>query len=309
MRIAVIGAGGVGGYFGGHLAARGYDVSFLARGAHLAALRRDGLTVKGMAVDLTVSPVRSTDDPREIGAVDVVLLAVKTWQLGPAISVLEPLLGPDTAVVTLQNGVDAPTEVARVIGRDAVLPGLAKIFASLEGPGVVRHVGGPASLTFAEWDNRPSDRVDRLRAALADSGVAVTAPTNVWADLWTKFLFVAPFGGLGAVTDAPIGVLRSRPGTRQMLVDGMTEIQRLASAMGVTLADDVVTATMAFVDQQPAAGTSSLQRDILSGRPSELEAWTGAVVRLGACVGTATPVNGFLYEVLTLRVDQMQDRS
>ncbi|MFD9903779.1 2-dehydropantoate 2-reductase [Streptomyces sp. NPDC059063] len=300
IKVAVVGTGGIGGYFGGRLAAAGHDVGFVARGAHLAALRESGLTVDSAAGDFAVAHVHATDDTRDIGEVDFVLLCVKTWQLPPAIAALKPLVGPGTAVVTLQNGVEAPEQVAAEVGRDAVLPGTAKIIAHLDGPGRVRHVGGPASLAFAEWDDRASDRVARLRAALTGASVSTAAPEDIWAELWAKFLFVVPFGGLGTVADAPFGVLRSRPGTRQLLVDGMTEIQRVASALDVRLPDDIVDRTLDFIDQQPAEGTSSLQRDILSGRPSELDAWNGSVVRLGERTGTPTPVNRYLYEVASV---------
>ena len=301
MKVAVIGVGGTGGYFGGRLAAGGHDVSIVARGAHLDALRSDGLIVDSVAGDFSIAPVRATDDPRDVGKVDVVLLCVKTWQLTPAVAALQPLMDGGTAVVTVQNGVEAPAEVAEAVGRDSVLPGIARIFASLDGPGRVRHVGGPASLTFAEWDNRSTTRVERFRTALRDSGVPTDVPADIWVELWAKFLFVVPLGGLGAATGAPVGVLRSRPGTRRLLVDAMREIRGVGLAMGVRLADDIVDNTMAFLDQQPAAGTSSLQRDILSGNRSELDAWTGAVVRLGERTGTATPVNNVLYEVLCVR--------
>ncbi|MFC5801369.1 ketopantoate reductase family protein [Streptomyces formicae] len=162
-------------------------------------------------------------------------------------------------------------------------------------------VGGYGLLSFAEWDNRPSDRVERLRAALDEAGVAAVVSGDIWAELWAKFLFVVPPGGLGAATDAPFGVLRSRPGTRQLLVEAMTEIRQVAQAMDIKLPDDVVPASMAFLDQQPAGGTTSLHRDLAAGNPSELEAWTGAVVRLGERTGTPTPVNRVLYEVLSLR--------
>jgi 2-dehydropantoate 2-reductase len=304
MRIAVVGAGGIGGYFGGRLAAAGYDVGFVARGAHLAALREQGLAVRSVCGDFTVRPVLATDDPRDIGVADVVVLAVKTWQLGSALDILSPLVGPGTAVVTTQNGVDAPEQVAERIGRDAVLPGTAKIFANIEEPGRVRHVGGPGLLTYGEWDNRPTGRVRRLREALTRAGIDVLVPPDIWAELWAKFLFVAPFGALGAATGAPIGVLRSRPGTRAMLSTLMAEIRAVATARGVELPVDVVATTMAFVDQQPEAGRSSLQRDILSGRPSELDAWTGTVVRLAAATGTPTPLHDMLYELLSARVAQ-----
>jgi 2-dehydropantoate 2-reductase len=300
MKIAVIGTGGIGGYFGGRLAAAGHDVGFVARGAHLEALRRDGLTVRSVAGDFTVSPAQATDDSRDLGQTDVVMFAVKTWQIDSATPLLAPLMGPGTAVLTTQNGVEAPHQVADVVGREAVLPGLAKIFAGIEEPGVIRHIGGPASLAFAEWDDHPSDRVERLRAALAEAGAAVDVPENVWTELWAKFLFVVPFGGLGAVTDAPIGVLRSEPGTRRLLEAGMREIRDVGQAMGIKLPADIVETTMAFVDQQPAEGRSSLQRDLLAGRPSELDAWNGAVARLGAKAAIATPVHSLLTDVLTV---------
>jgi 2-dehydropantoate 2-reductase len=234
----------------------------------------------------------------------MVLLCVKTWQLPAAIAALPPLIGAGTGVVTLQNGVEAPSEVAKVVGREAVLPGVARIFATVDGPGRVYHVGGPASLAFAEWDSRESARADELRAALREAGVAVETPDDIWAELWAKFLFVVPLGGLGGVTGQPVGVLRSRPGTRRLLVDAMTEIRELARARGVALAGDVVDATMGFVDKQPAEATSSLQRDVAAGRPSEIDAWTGAVVRLASATDVAAPVHGVLHELLGLRAER-----
>lgn len=296
----MIGAGGVGGYFGGRLAAAGHDVSFVARGEHLAALRRDGLAVTSVAGDFTVAPARATDDTAEIGEVDFVLLGVKTWQLEPAITALKPLIGGETAVVTTQNGVDAPQQVADVIGRGAVLPGAVEVIALLDGPGRVRQIGG-GKLTFAEWDSRPSARTARLRDAIQESGLTAVVTTDVWAALWEKFLALASLGAIGTVTDAPYGVLRARAGTRQLIADSMTEIQQVAHAKGIRLADDVVSVAIAFLDQLPADGTTSLQRDIRSGRPSELEAWTGTVVRLGQETGTPTPVNSLLYELASAR--------
>jgi 2-dehydropantoate 2-reductase len=304
MKFAVIGAGGIGGYFGGRLAAGGHDVWFVARGDNLTALKRNGLTVASIAGDFAVAPAQVTGDGREIGEVDFVLLCTKTWQVPAAATQLGPLIGAGTGVVTLQNGVDAPESVAAAVGRDAVLPGAARIFASLDGPGRVRHVAGPASLVVAEWDSRPTARVDRLVAALGRSAVPAAAPADIWAELWAKFLFVVPFGGVGAATGAPIGALRSRPGTRELIIAGMREIRDIAAALGVKLPDDAVKAAMDFTDGQPAAATSSLQRDIAAGRPSELESWTGAVVRLGARSGTPTPVSGVLYELLSLREAQ-----
>jgi 2-dehydropantoate 2-reductase len=227
----------------------------VARGEHLAALRRDGLAVTS---------------------------------------------GRNTAVVTTQNGVDAPGQVADVVGRSAVLPGAAEVIAFLDGPGRVRRIGG-GKLTFGEWDNRPSTRVTALRDALEESGLTAVVATDVWAALWEKFLALASLGAIGTVTDAPYGVLRARAGTRQLIVDSMTEIERVARAKGVRLAGDIVAAEIAFLDRLPENGTTSLQRDIRAGRPSELEAWTGTVVRLGRETGTPTPVNSLLHELASTR--------
>lgn len=300
ISIAVLGAGGVGGYFGGRLAAAGHKVSFVARGDHLAALRRDGLKVDSVAGDFTVAPVPATDDPQEIGEVDYVLLGVKTWQLGPAIASLKPLIGSGTAVITTQNGVEAPQQVADAIGQDAVLPGAVEVIAFLDGPGRVRQIGG-GKLTFAEWDSRPTARVDRLRDALQDSGLTAAVSTDIWAALWSKFLALGSVGAIATLANAPFGVLRTRPGTRQLILDSMTEIQQLATATGINLPVDVVDTTLAFLDGLPAEGTTSLQRDLNAGKPSELEAWTGAVVRLGRQTSTPTPLNNVLYELASAR--------
>ncbi|MFJ6797366.1 2-dehydropantoate 2-reductase [Streptomyces sp. NPDC091268] len=301
-RVAVVGAGAVGGYFGGRLAAAGYDVRFLARGEGLAALRRDGLRVTDGSGGWTVPQVRASDDPRELGEVDFVLLCVKTPQLAAAVEALAPLLGEDTGVVTVQNGVEAPEQVAAGIGRARVLPGMARVVAVRSGPGEVRHMGPPGALGFAEWDGAASERVLRLRGALAEAGVAVAEPNDIWADLWAKFLLVVPVGSLGAATGgATMGELRSRPGTRRMLIAGMREIHGTARALGIALPDDAVDTATELMDRQSPEATSSLQRDILAGRPSELEAWTGAAVRLAARAGRGAPVLETAYELLAAR--------
>ena len=304
MRIAVLGTGGIGGYFGGRLAAAGHDVTFVARGAHLQAIREHGLAVSSVAGDVIVHPATATDDPGSVGPVDVVLLAVKTWQLPPVLEALPSLVDSTTAVVTTQNGVEAPARVAAVVGREAVLPGIAKIFAFIEAAGHVTHAGGPASLAFDEWSptpGGPSERVTRLREAITASGALSPVPDDIWAELWSKMLFVVPFGGLGAALDATIGQLRSKPSSRALLEDAMREVETLARARGIRLPDAVVAGTMAFVDDQPAEATTSLQRDLLAGRPSELDAWTGAVVRLAAESGVEVPLHRLLLEVLTTR--------
>ncbi|MEU4602716.1 2-dehydropantoate 2-reductase [Kribbella sp. NPDC023972] len=299
--VAVVGAGGVGGYFGGRLAKAGHEVSFVARGKHLEALRADGLAVRSVAGDFELRPVRVTGDAAEIGVVDYVLVCVKTWQLADAITAIEPLVGDRTAIVTVQNGVEAPDQVAAVYGREAVLPGAAEVIAYVESPGTIRHLGGPGRLTFAEWDSRPTPRTEWLRTAFVDAGLLAVVSDDIWAGLWTKFLSVVPGGGLGTATGAAYGVMRSRPGTRKLLTEAITEIRDVALALGIQLPDDVVPKTLGWIDSLPADGTTSLQRDILAGRPNELDAWTGAVVRLGDRAGVPTPVNSFLYEIAAAR--------
>lgn len=299
MRIGIVGAGGVGGYFGARLAAAGQDVAFVARGKHLEALQADGLVVRSPAGDLQL-PVQATSAPTEIGPVDYVLICVKTWQLPEAIDTIRPLVGPDTAIVTVQNGVEAPDQVAEVYGRDAVLPGAAEVIAYVESPGVIRHLGN-GKLNFGEWDNTTTPRTGLLRDAFIAAGLQATVPDDIWAALWTKFLSVVPGGGLGTATGAGYGVLRTHPATRRLLTEAITEIRDIALARGIRLAEDVVPHTLAWIDQLPADGTTSLQRDLIAGRPSELDAWTGAVVRLGAESGVPTPVNTFLFELAGAR--------
>jgi 2-dehydropantoate 2-reductase len=225
---------------------------------------------------------------------------VKTWQLPEVIATIGPLVGDATAIVTVQNGVEAPDQVAAVYGRNAVLPGAAEVIAYVDGPGIIRHLGN-GKLNFGEWDNRPTPRAERLREAFVDAGLQATVPDDIWAGLWTKFLSVVPSGGLGTATGAGYGVLRTRPGTRRLLTEATTEIRDVALARGIALAADVVPRTLAWIDQLPADGTTSLQRDLIAGRPSEIEAWTGAVVRLGHESGVPTPVNTFLYELAAAR--------
>ncbi len=298
MRIAVIGTGGVGGYFGGRLAQAGEDVTFIARGEQLRALRERGLRVESVKGDFEVEPARATDNPDDVGEVDVVIVGVKAWQVPEVAQTMRPLIGPESYVLPLQNGVEASAQLAEVLGADRVLGGLARIFSFVVEPGHVRHVGGPASVELGELDNRPSERTGRLRDVFVRAGVETEVSRDIRVALWEKFMFIAPFGGIGAVTRAPIGTLRDLPETREMLQQGMREIFDVARTEGIDLVDDAVARTMAFADSQPPVGTSSMQRDIVAGRPSELEAWNGAAVRLGRRAGVATPLHAFLYHSL-----------
>ena len=299
MRIAIFGSGGVGGYFGGRLAQSGEDVVFIARGAHLHALRERGLRVSSISGDFTVRPVHATDDPATVGPVDAVLLAVKAWQIPEAARAMHPLIGPETFVVPLENGVEAPEELAAVLGAGHVLGGLCRILAYVTGPGEIRHAAVEPYLAFGELDGTRSERAEALRRAFArTTGVTVEIPADIRAAMWSKFLFITPVSGLGALTRVPIGILRTTRETRQLLVEALREIVALAAAVGVVLPGDAVEQTLAFTDGIPADGTTSMQRDIMEGRPSELDAQVGAVVRLGTRARVAVPVHRFMYAAL-----------
>ena len=298
MRIAVIGAGGVGGLFGGQLARGGHEVSFVARGEHLHAIQRDGLTVHADQESWSVRPAMATDDPADVGPVDVVVLAVKTFQLEEAVAQLKPLLREDTLVLPLQNGVEAAEQVAARVGRERVLVGLCGTLSWIAGPGRIRSLGTTHFVRFGEPDNRKSERVQGLLRAFVESGTRAEVPDDIHAALWEKFLFVVPMGGVGAVTRAPVGVTRALPETRGLLRSAMEEIAGLARAGGITLRADIVDRALQFLDGLDPGGTTSLQRDLTTGRPSELEAWNGAAVRLGRQRGVPTPTHAFLYASL-----------
>ena len=299
MKVAIVGAGGVGGYFGGRLAQAGEDVVFLARGDHLRAMRGNGLRVDSINGDFRVDPVRATDDPATVGEVDYVLVAVKTWQLQDAIETMRPMVGKATSIVPLLNGVEAPDHLANAFGAERVLGGTCSVISMIAGPGHVRHAGAQPTIRFGELDHRPSARGERLRNAFSRTeGVQVEVPEDIHVTMWSKYIFIAPWGGAGAVTRAPAGVIRSLPETRALLERAMEEIFLLARARKVAMEREAVRQAMAYIDALPYEGTASMQRDIMAGRPSELDAQNGTVVRLGKEAGVATPVNGMIYASL-----------
>lgn len=298
MRVAVFGTGGVGAYFGARLAASGVDVTFVARGAHLDAIRRGGLRVDSVFGDMHIAPAHATQSPAEVGHVDAVLLGVKTWQVREAAAALVPLLGSDTLVVPLQNGVETADEIASVVGPTHVVGGLCSGFCFLVAPGHVRHIGGATFIKFGELDGRRSSRIERLRDAFVRAGVDAEVPDDIRVALWEKLLLVVPFGSVGAVARAPIGVLMGVPETRALVESGIREAAAVARALGVALPSDSVERTLATLASLTPTGTTSLQRDIADGKRSELDAWTGAVVRLAARAGVPAPIHGFVYSAL-----------
>jgi 2-dehydropantoate 2-reductase len=296
MRIAVFGTGGAGGYFGAQLAQAGEDVVFIARGDHLRAIKAAGLRLETPSGE-TLIRAQATDNPTEAGTADAVLVGVKAWQVTDAANAIRPLVGPSTIIVPLQNGVEAASELTAVFASNT-LGGLCGTLSFVAGPGHIRSVGGQNIIKFAELDNTRTERVERLRQCFAHAKVAVEVPANIVKALWDKFLMVTPFGGVGSITRAPIGVTRAIPETRRLLEECLQETWAVAKARNVPMADTAVADMMKFYDGMPTNGTASLQRDIAEGKQSELDYWNGAVVRLGRAVAVPTPTNQFIYDCL-----------
>jgi 2-dehydropantoate 2-reductase len=300
MRIAIVGTGGVGGVFGGLLAHAGHDVAFVARGENLSAIRASGLRLHGPWGTRVVHPAAAEEPAGLAGGApfDAVLVCVKAGQVREIAPGLGPIVGERTVVVPLQNGVEAAGVLAAELGPERVAGGLCHVFAWREGPGEVRTTGTPLQITLGELDGPPSPRLERLAAAIRDSGAAAVLATDVVAAAWEKFLFIDPFGSVGSVTRAPIGATRSEPRTRELLVAAAEEVAAVARARGVALPPDAVARTLARYDELPAEATASMQRDVAAGRPSELHEQTGAVVRLGEAAGASIPVHRVLYAAL-----------
>ena len=298
MRIVVFGTGGVGGYFGGRLARVGEDVTFVARGEHLRAIQTNGLRVDSTSGDFLVYPAKATDNVSEVGETDLVILGVKAWQVPDAARAIKPIVGPNTTVVPLQNGVDAVPQLVDELGVEHVIGVLCRIVSFVVGPGHIRHAGFAPSIIIGELDNRRTERIETIAQVFKHAGLDTTIAADIQVALWTKFLFIASFSGVGALADAPAGVLRSDPKWRAQMLSAMEEIYTLAHARGVKLPPDSVAKVMAAIDGLPEDATSSMQRDIAAGKPSELESQNGSVVRMARESGVDVPTHTLIYETL-----------
>lgn len=297
MRIAVVGAGGVGGYFGGRLAQAGHDLHFIARGPHLAALQREGLRVRSVKGDFTAD-VRATDDPAEIGPCDAVLFCVKSYDTEEAAARLEPLLGEDTSVVSLQNGIDNEEKIVALVGPSRVVGGAAFIFSSIVEPGVIAHTGGPARILFGELNGSRTARVEKLLAACREAGIDADIPPDIRVVLWTKFAFICAVAGMTTAVRLPLGDVRECHESWSMFQQIVTEVVTLARAEGVPLGDDVVAQQVGFAAGLPRDSYSSLHHDLVTGRRMELEALHGTVVRRAARGGVPAPASDAIYAIL-----------
>lgn len=303
MRIAIMGAGGVGGYVGARLAESGREVTFIARGAHLRAMQERGLRLESPLGDATIRPVRASDDPGTVGPVDLVLLAVKLYDVQPAAEACRPLLGPETGVVTFQNGVDAPEIVAEALGRQHVIGGVAQIRAVVAEPGVIRHLGITPRYIFGELDGRVSERIEALAGAMRAAKVEHEVSGDIQAELWRKMIFLATLSGMTTLLRLPIGPIREDPETRAMLRACADEAFAVARARGVALPADAPERVMAFMDGLPASNTSSMFDDLAAGRRLELPWLSGAIVRMGRELDVPTPTHAFITTALKLHAD------
>lgn len=300
MRFAIVGSGAVGGYFGAKLVQAGHEVAFLARGAHLEALRQRGLEIRGPAGDVRV-PVRAESDPARVGPVDVVMVAVKTYDLAGALPAVKTLVTGTAVVLPLQNGVDSPDEVASAVGREAVLGGSAYISAAVTAPGILTQTGLHQRITLGEFfgdTSRISPRVATLRDAFAGAGINTDAVADARVSLWDKLVFLAPFAGLTGSTRLPIGVLRACPPSLDTYQQAASEVIRVAAAEGVTVSR-TPESLVRELQGLPPQTRASLLVDLEQGKRLEVEALLGSVVRRGRAAGVPTPVMATFYGVLS----------
>jgi 2-dehydropantoate 2-reductase len=300
MKIAIMGSGGVGGYFGARLAAAGEDVTFIARGAHLEAIRGGGLKVTSARGDLHISDAKATDDAVNIGPVDIVLFSVKLWDTENAATSIRPLIGPETAVISLQNGVDAEATIAAILGPAHVMGGVARVAAVIAAPGVIRHTGHMAEIFFGELDGARSPRAERFLATLQGAEVDSMLADDVTKAIWEKFVILAAFSGASSVMRQTIGPIREDPVTRAFLASLMAETTAVAIAAGIGLDEGQVERTMALADGLPPEMTPSMAEDLEHGNRLELPWLSGTVVRMGRDHGVPTPRHDFVQIALKL---------
>ncbi|MDO9128766.1 MAG: 2-dehydropantoate 2-reductase [Anaerolineales bacterium] len=298
MKIAIMGSGAIGAYYGGLLARAGNEVTFIARGAHLEAIRKNGLQIKSGYGDFLVKPAQATDNPLEIGPVELALVCVKTPDTEQAARAIRPLISPQTAVMSLQNGIDAAERIGAVIGMEHMLGAATWISAAIEAPGVVRHFSQFRRIVFGELDGQTTRRAQAVLERLQGSGAMAELSSDISKVLWTKFVFISAASAAGSLTRLEMGDYRTVPETRSLLIAIMREVEALARAQNIALDDDVVEKSLAFIDASAPSIKASMQRDIETGHVSELEAIIGVIGRKGRELGLPTPVSDIVYAAL-----------
>jgi 2-dehydropantoate 2-reductase len=308
MKIAMMGSGGVGGFFGGRLAHAGYDVSFIARGSHLAAMRERGLTIENEPQgNIQLPRVRATDDPATLGRVDLVILSVKLWDTEAAAKQIRPLVGPDTGVLSLQNGVIKDEILRREFGEAAVMGGVAYVATTVSRPGVIRQTGTMQRIVLGEYSGRKSARATFLHEALSRAGVTAELSGDVRRAIWEKYVFLVALSGATTAMRMPIGPIRTNAQTRAFFFELMRETVAVGRAHGVALPEDFADDCLAFGDGLPADMTSSMHHDLDRGNPLEVNWLSGGVVQLGAAKGVPTPCNRAVCDILALHAGGKKD--
>ncbi|MFN0318308.1 MAG: ketopantoate reductase family protein [Burkholderiales bacterium] len=300
MKIAVMGTGGVGGYFGGRLAASGEDVTFIARGEHLKAIQANGLQVLSATGDFVVKPARATDDPSKVGAAGVVMIAVKLWATDEAIAAIAPMMGPNSVAVSFQNGVIAKDKLIAAYGRQRVWGGVSNIAALIEKPGVIRHNGPMAILVPGELEGGRTPRLEAFIKACEKAKIETRVPENIDTAIWEKYIFLAAMSSMTALTRLPVGAIREDPDTRALLVQLMSEVQAVGRAKGVKLDDGTLDRLTTRMDGLPRPMVASMLGDLERGNRLELPWLAGGVVEMGKPLGVPTPAAKFVYTALKL---------
>ncbi|MGE5642699.1 MAG: ketopantoate reductase family protein [Byssovorax cruenta] len=298
MKILIMGTGGVGGYYGGLLAQQGNEVTFIARGAHLYALRHEGLKVRSVHGDFSLSAVNATDDPANIGPVDLILFTVKTYNTDDAAQAIRPAVGEQTVVMSLQNGIDAAERIGRVVGMEHLVGGATWLSSAVEAPGVIKQISQFRRIVFGELGGGTSERIQSIQKVLESTDITVETSENIQKVLWTKFVFISAVSSFGSLTRLPMGDYRSVPETRVLLSYIMQEVAAVAHAQGVLLDPDVVQKSLDFIDNSAPHIKPSMQLDVESGHRTELESMVGVIGRKGHELGIPTPVADFVYASL-----------
>ena len=298
MKIVVMGTGGAGGYYGGLLSKQGHDVTFIARGEHLAAIRKNGLQVKSIHGDFMVSPANATDDPSSVGTPDLILFLTKTYGTDEAVQKIKPIAGKDTAVLSLQNGIDAADRIGLVIGKEHMIAGATWISSAIEAPGVIKQMSEFRRVVIGELDGRNTPRAQAIFQAFKDTGITAELSDNILKVLWTKFVFISAASSFGSLTRLPIGGYRGVPETRALIVQLLREVEAVARRQGIELDADVVEKTLLFIDNNGPKIKPSMQLDVESGHRTEIESMIGVIGRKGRELGVPTPVADALYALL-----------
>ena len=298
MRIAIMGTGGTGGYFGGLLARAGEEVTFIARGDHLEAIRKNGLAIKSVLSGDFSIPANATDNTQDIGPVDFVLFCVKAYDNAAAADQIRPLIGPQTVVLSVQNGIDNEQQIGEVIGPEHIVGCVSYVSSIIESPGVIAQTGGPGKIVFGEMQGGTSARTEALQSTLQNSGIAAELHSNIQTALWQKFLGICAVNGVTALTRLPLGEILACEEARNLMRGTMEEVDAVARASGAALPEGSVDQSMDFFSSMGASVRGSMYYDLAGGRRLELEVLNGAVVRLGAEHGIPTPINSTIYAAL-----------